>query len=173
MLGKKIAVWFFKLILPGYKETVIMKIDSIGPQHDALKTAKKSASERSDKIRFSDVFNESIQLVGNPKEGETCSVAPPLPSMLAARQSSPHFESQAAFELLETLDNYMQMLGNPLVNLRMLEPAVQNMERAAEKAEAAMGHLTDGNPVKSVVAETTVAIRQEAERFKLGLYLDD
>ncbi len=150
-----------------------MKIDSIGPQQDALKTAKHSAPERSEKIKFSDVFNESIQLVGNPKEGETCSVAPSLRSGLEPRQSSPHFEAQAAFDLLETLDNYTQMLGNPLVNMKMLEPAVQNMERAAGKAEAAMDHLADGNPVKSVVAETTVAIRQEAERFKLGLYLDN
>ena len=150
-----------------------MKIHSIDQPQDALKTSKINLARNDKNIKFSDVLNESIPAPDIQHKCEMRAVAPVLRPAMEICPNISCQETHAASGLLDTLEQYQQLLADPLASLKLIGPAVEKMERAAGEAEAIMGHLPDDNPIKSLMAETMASIGQEVERFQSGMYVDD
>ena len=80
---------------------------------------------------------------------------------------------EAADNLLDKLENYQKMLADPAVTLRMLQPAVEQMDKQAAATRELISSMPDEHPLKAIVQDTIVNITQEIERFNSGYYVDD
>jgi hypothetical protein len=74
--------------------------------------------------------------------------------------------------LLNALEKYQQLLGDPSADLRAVQPAVDQMKAAAGGAEELINAMPAGHPLHAVMQETMTHISQEIERFDSGYYID-
>jgi hypothetical protein len=82
-------------------------------------------------------------------------------------------EGKAAQRLLDKLECYQKMLADPAVSLKMIQPAVEQMEKQAADTQVLFANIPDGHPLKAVIQDTIASISQEIKRFNSGYYVDD
>jgi hypothetical protein len=88
-------------------------------------------------------------------------------------QSGPETTADTvAQKLLDQLEDYQQLLANPAVSLKGIQPAVEQMEKQAVDTRALISGIPEGNPLKTIIQDTLANINQEIERFNSGYYVD-
>jgi len=134
---------------------------------DKLKPNKSSSG-------FDSILQDTIEKSGQPKG---C-LEPSIQSMMGAlppagiQSDSRHTQYAMAQGLLDKLDCYQKMLADPEATLRMIQPAVEQMDRQAARTEAVFDNIPEGHPLKGILRETISTIHQEIERFNSGYYVD-
>jgi hypothetical protein len=71
-------------------------------------------------------------------------------------------------EALDLLERYSQAVSNPGVNLKSLEPMVNELEVMREKVQQASSFIGDNDPLKGIMNEVGSALYGEVLRFKRG-----
>ncbi len=151
-----------------------MKIDptdGIAPfSHQAVDKLKENQGSGG----FDSILQDSIQK-SNPSKGCVGQSIPLMPGVLPPAGIQPDCRSMQytmAQGLLDRLDCYQKMLADPDATLRMIQPAVAQMEQQAVRTEALLSDLPEGHPLKMILQDAILNINQEIERFNSGYYVD-
>ena len=81
-------------------------------------------------------------------------------------------ETAAAHKLLDALNAYQQMLGDPEATLKMIQPAVDEMASQASGTLTMLDDMPDESPVKIILRETLTHVTREIDKFNSGFYVD-
>ena len=88
--------------------------------------------------------------------------------------SPPSFDEDPIIDrtekLLDSLDNYREMLQNPEVSLEDIKPLVSEMEIEKEGLTSALNSLPDGDGLKDILNEAMITSSLEAAKFNRGDY---
>jgi hypothetical protein len=74
-------------------------------------------------------------------------------------------------KMIDLLDQYRQMLADPKVSLRKMDPVVMEMAREKEKMATALDSLQDGEELKNILNQTLVTASLEISKFYRGDYI--
>jgi hypothetical protein len=123
---------------------------------------------------FDAVLRNTIQ---KPSQSEGCMGASirrmtgPLAPM--GVQPGPDITADAvAQKLLDLLEDYQQLLADPAVTLKGIQPAVEQMEKQVAGTRELISGMPQGHPLKTIIQDTLTNINQEIERFSSGYYVD-
>lgn len=152
-----------------------MKIDSTERSPQLPRQAVDNAQKKQDFNGFDAVLQKTLQKAEPPKECMGSSIrrmtGPRAPS---AVQPGPEETGEIqALKLLDRLEDYQKMLGDPDVTLKRLQPAVEQMEKQADGSRAVVADLPEGHPLGTIIQETIASIDQEIARYYSGYYVDD
>ena len=81
-------------------------------------------------------------------------------------------ETVVAHQLINSLENYQQLLANPSFSLKMIQPSVDQMNAQCECSQTKIANMPTDSPVKQILQETISTIFQEIEKFNSGYYVD-
>jgi hypothetical protein len=73
-------------------------------------------------------------------------------------------------QLLDTLDEYQQNLGNASASSEVLKPIIDRMEEHNKTLAAVLVTLPDGDALKDILNRVLITSVVEAEKFKRGDY---
>ena len=76
-------------------------------------------------------------------------------------------------KLLDRLEDYQKMLGDPAVALKEIMPAVEQMKEQVRDTRALVADMPDGHPLRTVVQDIIASIDQEVDRFNAGYYVSE
>jgi hypothetical protein len=150
-----------------------MKIDSSHNIRKQTRPKSQQGSKADEGVEFGDLLKASIPGSGDNQAESVAGAAASIPISLSMHPGMAGDAVDTASSLLDRAECYCQMLSDPMVSLKKLEPELERLEAAAGKAGLEIDHLPEDHPVKRVVQEAATAVRQESERFRLGLYVDD
>ena len=149
-----------------------MKIDSIDKFGQLSNpTAVKPKQQGAD---FGSLLEETIEKAGSVHSRETHSITPaaiPMTETMNASEPAPT-PGKATCQLLDTLEDYQQQLGDPEVSLRNLYPMVERMQKQLITTEPLFNALPESHPAKRILQETMSHISEEIGRFNSGRYVD-
>ena len=77
-----------------------------------------------------------------------------------------------AHKLLDTLEDYQMLLGDPDVPLKRIQPALEQMQHQAADTREFLYGLPESHPLRSILQDTVDSIDQETVRFNAGYYVD-
>ena len=151
-----------------------MKIDN---QHQILKSLYPDSKNEPRQVageKFGDILKETI----GSKKLETTGARPAAfaNSLSAIRPTSTvDLDRQAAIDrvenLLGLLDNFRQNLSDPRINLRQIDPIIQEMDKLKETLEPVLDSLPDDEKLKDIVNQTLVTASLEITKFYRGDYI--
>jgi hypothetical protein len=124
---------------------------------------------------FAKVLGNTVQKTADPQTQHSTTVqtsmTPSLimPICLAQGDS----EATAAHKLLNTLEKYQNLLGDPMADLKKIAPAVDDMKSITEQAQPIVDKMPEGHPVKTLSQEVLMEMSKEIERFNAGYYVDE
>lgn len=73
--------------------------------------------------------------------------------------------------LLDTLEKYQKVLGDPSANLKQVEPLVEQMRETAGRTENWVEQRQDEHTLKGVIEEALIEMNKEIVRFDRGEYI--
>lgn len=149
-----------------------MKIDSIDKFQKLPNPV--SATPKPKGLDFGSVLEKTIDKSEAVPGGRTHSIRPAAVTM-GNGMNAPSLVSvpgKAACELLDTLEGYQQLLADPGVSLRKIEPMVNRMQNQLADTESLFNALPEDHPVKGILHETMLHMSQEIGRFNSGSYVD-
>jgi hypothetical protein len=140
------------------------------PQHSVDHTQKKQAPGG-----FEAVLQQTMQKTGPSRECMGTSIrgmtGPQSPMTVP---TSPERAAEAlAHKLLDTLEDYQKLLGDPDVTLKRIQPAVERMQNQAAGTCDLIAGLPETHPMRTILQDTVDGIDQEIARFNAGYYIDD
>jgi hypothetical protein len=151
-----------------------MKIDN---QHQIFKSLYPDSKNDPRQVageKFGDILKETI---GN-QIPQTAGVRPAgfANSLSAIRPASTaDFDRQTAIDhvenLLGLLDDYRRNLSDPGINLRQINPIVQEMDKLKETLAPVLDSLPDDEKLKDIVNQTLVTASLEITKFYRGDYI--
>jgi hypothetical protein len=121
---------------------------------------------------FAKVLNETVQKPSGAVDDNHNVMRPSMASAIGRATVSESSEISVAQGLLDALEDYQNLIGDPRVSLKMVEPCVEKMRLLSQGAESILERFPDGHPLKLVVGEALVHISKEMERFNGGYYVD-
>ena len=74
-------------------------------------------------------------------------------------------------KMLDLLDQYRQMLADPDVSLKNMDPVVMELAREKEKMATALDSMQDGEELKNILNQTLVTASLEITKFYRGDYI--
>ena len=74
-------------------------------------------------------------------------------------------------DLLGLLDDFRQNLSDPRINLRQIDPIIQEMDKLKETLEPVLDSLPDDEKLKDIVNQTLVTASLEITKFYRGDYI--
>ena len=151
-----------------------MKVDPVKrslpisrPVADELKSSQRPGGFDS---VLQNTLNKSIESNGSRGSTITSIRGPLAPTAVSPNPEVP--VEEAADNLLDKLEDYQQMLADPTVTLRMMLPAVEQMDKQAAATRELISSMPSGHPLKAIVQDTVANITREIERFNSGYYVD-
>jgi hypothetical protein len=152
-----------------------MKIDPADKSQPFYRPAADNVKKHQGPRGFDAVLQQTLQ---EPASQKGCtgpsirSAAGPQASMGFAPRLVQTAESQA-HKLIDRLENYQQLLGDPDMTLKVIQPTVDQMARQAETTRASIADMPADHPLRPIVQNAIATIEQEIERFYSGRYVDD
>ena len=124
---------------------------------------------------FAKVLGDTVQKSSGVQTRQSDTVQPSMaPSMvMPIGTAQGDSESTTAHGLLNALENYQRLLGDPEANLKMIAPAVEDMKSITKKAQPILEKMPEGHLVKTLAQEALMEMSKEIERFNAGYYVDD
>ena len=124
---------------------------------------------------FETVLQKTIEKTGPIKESMGASIrsiaGPQAP--LAVASGPQNAAEILANRLLDTLEEYQKMLGDPDITLKSIQPAVEKMQNHAADTQELISGLPEAHPLKTILQDTVDSIDQEIARFNAGYYIGD
>jgi hypothetical protein len=152
-----------------------MKIDPIERSLPFLRQVVNKTKTSQGFDKFGSVLQDTLEKSSGSKGCTGSSVGsargPLAPTDL--RSGCEIIEDNAAERLLDQLEHYQKMLADPAVSLKMIQPAVEQLERQAADTQVLFSNVPDGHPLKAIIQDTIASISQEIKRFNSGSYVDD
>lgn len=152
-----------------------MKIDPTERSPQFPRQAADNAQKKQEVSGFDAVLQKTLQKPEPPKECMGSSIrrmtGPQAP--IAVQPGLEKTGEIQALKLLDRLEAYQKMLGDPDVTLKRLQPAVEQMEKQADGSRAVVADLPEGHPLGTIIQETIAGIDQEIARYYSGYYVDD
>jgi hypothetical protein len=152
-----------------------MKIDPTERSPLFPRQAVDNAQKKQDVRGFDAVLQNTLQKT-EPSKGSMGSSIRGMtgPQAPLAVPSGPENTGEIlALKLLDRLEDYQKMLGDPDVTLKKLQPVVEQMEKQANGIRAVVADLPEGDPLVTIIQETIASIDQEIGRYYSGYYVDD
>ena len=151
-----------------------MKILNNDSVLNPLQHESKIKSQPSDPKAFGNILNETLE-----KTNATAS-APmpttyirPLPGIQPADVEMPN--QQVAIngieEMINILERYREKLADPGINLKKMDPVIQDMTREMENLAPVLDSLPDDGKLKDILNRTLVTASLELSKFYRGDYL--
>jgi hypothetical protein len=152
-----------------------MKIDPAERTPKLPQHAVDSAQKKQKPGGFEAVLQQSMQKAGPSKECMGTSIrsmaGPQAPLTVPA---SPERAAEAlAHKLLDTLEDYQKLLGDPDVTLKRIQPAVERMQNQAAGTRDLITGLPEAHPMRTILQDTVDGINKEIARFNAGYYIED
>jgi hypothetical protein len=152
-----------------------MKIDPAERSPQFPPQAVDNAKKKQAPGGFQAVLQQTIQKTGPSKACMASTVrsmtGPQAP--MAASSGRENAGEALAHKLLDRLEDYQKMLGDPDMTLKRMQPAVEEMENQAVGTREILAGLPEGHPLRSILQDTIASIDQEIARFNAGDYVDD
>lgn len=152
-----------------------MKIDPTERSPQLPRQAVDNTKRNHGPCGFDTVLQQTMQKPGPPEEcmgSAIRSMAGPQTTMGVPPGPESAVETLAR-NLLDRLEDYQQMLGDPAASLKKIQPAVDRMERQAVGTRALIADMPADHPLRTIIQDTLASINQEVERFNAGYYVDD
>jgi hypothetical protein len=152
-----------------------MKID---PTHRSLPLFQPTADKSKrgpDPGEFGSILQNSLEKTSRSKEctgSSIMNIRGPV-AATGTQSGSKIAEDVAAETLLDKLDCYRQLLADPAATLKMIQPAVEQMEKQAVDTRSLVSGMPENHPLKTVIQDTIGHITREVGRFNAGYYVDD
>lgn len=146
----------------------INKIQSLR-ESDTTKPKTNNTSESTDFASLLKERTEKAQGVHVPTAPSSHEILSP---MLDVELNGSVDIEETASKLLDSLENYQNVLSDPDASLRQVQPVVDDMKAQADKVEPLVQEMPSGNVVKDVIEETLLQINKEYIRFNSGVYVD-
>jgi hypothetical protein len=151
-----------------------MKIDPTHRSQPPIQPTIDKSKDGSGHGDFGSILQTTLEKTSGSKECTASSIMNIRgPVEATGIQSGSEIEGEVAAEtLLDKLERYRQLLADPAMTLRMIQPAVEQMEKQAAETRALVSGMPENHPLKTVVQDTISHITQEAGRFNSGYYVD-
>lgn len=152
-----------------------MKIDPTERTPQLPPQAVENAKNKKEPSGFDAVLRQTLQNTGPLKECMGSSIRSITgPQALISVPSGPENATEAmAHKMLDSLEDYQMMLGDPDVTLRRIQPAVEQMQSQADGSRELISGLPENHPLRTIIQDTISSINQEVARFNSGYYVDD
>lgn len=151
-----------------------MKIDPADRSQQFPRQAVDNVNKNQGLGGFDEILRNTIQKSDPSKEsigyGIRRMAGPQGP--MDARSGPEITADTVAQKLLDKLEAYQQMLADPAVTLKMIQPAVEQMEAQAVGTRNLISGIPEDHPLKAVIQDTIANINKEVERFNSGYYVD-
>jgi hypothetical protein len=152
-----------------------MKIDPTDKSPQFPRPAADEAKRNQVQREFNAVLQQTLQ-ESAPQKARVASsirsVAGPQAPMGMLHRREHAVETQVQ-KLLDRLENYQKLLGDPAVTLRGIQPAVEQMEKQADSTSALLADMPADHPLSVIVHDAIASIKQEVGRYYSGHYVDD
>ena len=134
----------------------------------------------SEKAKVVEGQNDFASVLKKKTESTQTSNAPPVSatsrtlhtSMVGLGLDQSVRPENAANRLLDSLENYQRMLGDPSVNLKQVQPMVDQMKAVADETAPLAEKMSEDDKVREVIEEALIQINKKIARFERGEYVD-
>ena len=152
-----------------------MKIDPTDKSPQFCRPAAGNAKKNQSPCAFDAVLQQTLQEPGAPKAcmGSSIRSAAGSQAPMGFPPRAEHAAETLAQKLLDRLENYQQLLGDPAVTLRGIQATVDTMEKQADSTLALIADMPVDHPLRTIVQDTIASIKQEVERYYSGHYVDE
>jgi len=149
-----------------------MKIDQTNVSQSLPFGQPKKAEHGKPAIGFEDVLKQQMKATPEISGIQPCYLQPAVglsPVTPATGSTEP---VQTVEQLLDTVEQYGQLLKDPESTLRAMEPTVKQMKIQVTLMNRLLQNLPTENPMRQVLEETRALVSGEIERFDAGYYVD-
>lgn len=136
---------------------------SIAPQH----TPKTGAPGQP---TFADVLRQTTPTAAGAEKVAGPVATPPV--MRPPVAMAPAEVYRSTDRMLDAMEQYQRLLGDPKTDLRGVEPALRRMQATLRDLEPMVKGLHADDPVKAVATRAMVLATKEITRFDGGGYVD-
>lgn len=153
-----------------------MKIDpSEKQQHIISSPNVKPRSEVNNDIDFSKVLGDTVKKSSGTQTHSNGTVQPSMPPSMVMPIGMPQGDSMptTAHGLLNALEKYQRLLGDPKATLKKIAPTVDDMTSLTRQVQPLVDRMPEGHPVKTLSQEALMEMSKEIERFNAGFYVDE
>jgi hypothetical protein len=148
-----------------------MKIENSDkcPQFGPKPAEKTGTGEN--RAQFAQILQQTVRTESSTSVTQPAISAPLCPVEFAVRPETSVLAAQQTGELLDTLETYRQLLAQPSVSLRKIQPVVEQLGHEADRLAASMHQLPQEHSLAQIMREALIQVNQEIERFNQGEYI--
>jgi hypothetical protein len=118
---------------------------------------------------FAELLAQTAQ-AASPKQ---VSAPPTIQPVARPAMSTPSDEVyRSAERTLDTMARYQHLLADSQASLRVVEPAVRQLQKEVVSLEPLLADLDEANPVAQIAREVLITASKEIARFEAGVYVD-
>lgn len=148
-----------------------MKIDNLDNSHPLRQKSSEKKGLRNEPVEFAQVLQKTVQTKSSNSVAQP-SISPPIrPVESTARSETSCMAARQTGEILDTLETYQQLLAKPSINLRKIQPVVEQLGQEADRMAASMHHLPQGHALRQIMQEALIQVSQEIKRYNQGDYI--
>lgn len=146
-----------------------MKIDPNEKLHQTPSPSSVRSGISAQGPAFADVLKETSAAGAVQKSSNVPAMAPVMRPMPIDASQEMYRSAEYALDVLE---RYQQLLADPKADLRAIDPAVQQMKRAADKLTPMLSQTGADSSIKQIAQETLLTVSKEIARYDSGAYVD-
>ena len=147
-----------------------MKIDPGDRVFQGAPAPQPKIENKPGTVSFAEVLERNVQKATGEKVRHASAIQPALRPCLV---SSDRYVADQTDRMLAAMESYQQLLANPEISLRRVEPAFRQVKKELSALEPIVGDLPDSHPVRQVADQTILAAAKEIARFESGVYVVD
>lgn len=149
-----------------------MKINPVDKQ-DFVKTNGTKSAKHVQDINFGRVLEETLQSTqASPRVIPGSKITGPILNGIHPPPDVRQEVYDRLDRILEIFEKYQLLLGDRHSSLNTIAGAVDRLKGEAQDLETTLPNLADGDPLKSILNETLVAVSKEIFQFESGAYVD-
>ena len=136
--------------------------------------ANRKAMPPADK-EFGTILKETVENTPKAKPGPLkTNFVNPLSGVQLIPSSSPDKKVtvERIEKMIDLLDQYRQMLADPLTSLKKIDPIIKELGQEKEKMAPVLDSLNDDEGLKNILNQTLVTASLEVTKFYRGDYIE-
>jgi hypothetical protein len=151
-----------------------MKIDNNDPIMKGLPPQGTAKSQPAGEQEFGRILKETVENTQKPDTGlRQTSFVNPLASIWRTSPGSadPEFAIDRIENMIDLLDQYRHKLADPQMNLKQIDPIINEIARENDSLASLAGSLPAADELKGILERTMVTASLEVTKFYRGDYL--
>ena len=149
-----------------------MKINPLDKLQPAAPALVDKSAKKPQQGPFSEVLDKAVQ---NAQHGNRVS-GRPLQGLLGPSLTDSHIQNQEALTkvqgMLDALERYQHLLGDPNVNLRGLQANINQLKAQIDTLQPMLQNMPREDGLQQLLNETLIVASKEIGRFEKGDYVD-